>query len=35
MIKKFFEEMAKEIFETGNQFWLILRSTFNHIMLII
>jgi hypothetical protein len=31
---QFYKKLAKEIFEAGNQFWLILRSTFNHLMFI-
>jgi hypothetical protein len=34
LIKNFYKELAKDIFEIGNQFWLVLRSTYNHLLLI-
>lgn len=33
-IADFHKALAQEIFEIGNQFWLILRSTFNHLLFI-
>lgn len=33
-MREFYEELAAEIFELGNLFWLILRSTFNHLFYI-
>lgn len=31
---EYYRELIDELFDAGNQFWLILRSTFNHLFYI-
>lgn len=33
-VREFHKEMASEIFEHGNKYWLVQRTAFNHLMFI-